>query len=116
MVYVHQYVCTPTGAGGVRSYECARSWVADDHDVTVITSSGCDDSVESGRTAMLASCDSEFIAHTTTCARVSRFCSGGLAGRRGNWPLRRSIGMCLERVLCSIVSSVAGESEFANKR
>jgi glycosyltransferase involved in cell wall biosynthesis len=49
ILYFHQYFCTPQGAGGVRSYEFARRWVAAGHDVTMITSYGYDETLRSGR-------------------------------------------------------------------
>ena len=39
IVYIHQYFNTPDMPGGTRSYEMGRRWVADGHDVHVITSS-----------------------------------------------------------------------------
>ncbi|MDF7806156.1 glycosyltransferase family 4 protein [Pontiellaceae bacterium B12219] len=49
ILYFHQYFCTPQGSGGIRSYAFARRWVAAGHDVTVISSSGFDDSLVPGR-------------------------------------------------------------------
>jgi len=45
IVYIHQYFCTPRGAGGTRSYEMARRWVAAGHEVEVITSRAADASL-----------------------------------------------------------------------
>ena len=50
ILYFHQYFCTPNGTGGVRSYEFARRWVAQGHDVTIITSSGFDETLVPGQT------------------------------------------------------------------
>lgn len=38
ILYLHQYFCPPGGAGNNRSYELARQWVADGHQVTLLTS------------------------------------------------------------------------------
>lgn len=39
IVYLHQYFVTPEMAGGTRSYEMARRWVALGHEVHIVTSS-----------------------------------------------------------------------------
>jgi glycosyltransferase involved in cell wall biosynthesis len=46
ILYLHQYFCTPRGAGGVRSYEFARRWVAAGHEVEVVTGTGYDRTLE----------------------------------------------------------------------
>ena len=38
IVYFYQYFCTPNGSWGTRIYEFASEWVAQGHDVTVVTS------------------------------------------------------------------------------
>ena len=38
IVYFYQYFCTPKGSWGTRVYEFARRWVAQGHQVTVVTS------------------------------------------------------------------------------
>ena len=38
ILYLHQYFLTPEQAGGTRSYEMARRFVAAGHEVNVITS------------------------------------------------------------------------------
>lgn len=45
ILYIHQYFCTPQGAGGSRSYEFARRWVASGHEVTVITAKSFDETL-----------------------------------------------------------------------
>jgi len=42
ILYLHQYFCTPSGTGGVRSYEFARRWVEAGHQVEVVTGTGYD--------------------------------------------------------------------------
>lgn len=38
ILYLHQYFVPPDAAGGTRSYELARRWVAAGHEVTIVTS------------------------------------------------------------------------------
>ncbi|MEL6534485.1 MAG: glycosyltransferase family 4 protein [Bacteroidota bacterium] len=38
VVYFYQYFCTPKGSWGTRVYEFAKRWVAQGHEVTVVTS------------------------------------------------------------------------------
>ena len=38
IIYLHQYFNTPQSSGGTRSYEMARRFVAQGHDVHVVTS------------------------------------------------------------------------------
>ena len=42
ILYIHQHFCTPQGAGGTRSYEFARRWVARGHSVRVLCGTGYD--------------------------------------------------------------------------
>ena len=37
ILYIHQYFATPKGSTGTRSYEFARRWVKEGHEVTLIT-------------------------------------------------------------------------------
>jgi glycosyltransferase involved in cell wall biosynthesis len=45
ILYFHQYFITPKGCGGIRSYEFARRWVEDGHDVHVVTGTAFDSSL-----------------------------------------------------------------------
>ncbi len=45
ILYIHQHFCTPAGAGGTRSYEFARRWVRQGHEVLVLCGSGYDETL-----------------------------------------------------------------------
>ena len=45
ILYIHQHFCTPQGSGGTRSYEFARRWVAQGHDVTMLCGTGYDETL-----------------------------------------------------------------------
>lgn len=42
ILYIHQHFCTPAGPGGTRSYEFARRWVQQGHQVLLLTGTGYD--------------------------------------------------------------------------
>lgn len=53
ILYIHQYFCTPKGAGGVRSYEFAHRWVAAGHEVEIITGTGYDPTLKSNTATLV---------------------------------------------------------------